>query len=94
MVNEQNFSNIIQDIDNLEEQYLEFLPWIKNKLGFPDDLPSLLKICYIVIRYLEGIINSLLIISTFTISSDKKIQELKQLLISWLQSIIDKINNI
>lgn len=89
--NFQEFKEMRQASDQLENDYLNFLPWINNKLGVPTDIKSVSKVLFIVVRYLEGTINAFSILATLSSVPRDQLEEGKKALISWLQELIEQI---
>ena len=88
------FKQMKEDSNTLENDYLEFLPWINKKLGIPTDIQSATKVLFITMRYLEGTINGFSILAMLTPMKREDIEKGKQLLIDWLNDIIENIKAI
>lgn len=88
------FKELKEYSEQLETEYLEFLPWIHKKLGVPTTLSSVLKTLFIVLRYLEGTINGFSIMTLITPIDRENIEEGKKLIIDWLENIIENVKAI
>lgn len=88
------FKEMKESADKLENDYLEFLPWINKKLGIPTDLFSMMKVLFITLRFLEGTLNGFSILATLTQMNRDKLEEGKQVIIDWLMDMIETVKNI
>ena len=74
-MSEQDFVRIDEFLlgKNLDREYEEFLTHVNKHMGIPTDVPSVAKAIYFTIRYLEGHLNALGILSLLgRVSEDDK----------------------
>lgn len=72
---------------DIEEDYLNFLSHINKYLRVPTDIPDLTRSFYFTIRYLEGTVNALDILSMVKPLPEKELEELKTHVIEQLDEI-------
>ena len=63
----------------LEEEYLKFLTHVNKFVGIPTTIPELAKTFYFTLRYLEGSVNCLDMLSILTTQPEQQIQEMKKM---------------
>lgn len=73
--------------NNFEHKYQELL----SCLGTPKTIPEIFKNFYCSIRYIEGILNSIRVLETLGMIREHNLSELKENMISCLQSVIDDV---
>jgi hypothetical protein len=89
------FKETREDSNQLENNYLKFLTHVNQFLGIPSDMNKAFEVIYYNLRYLEGTINAISILSMLNRSIPRKdIEEGKIYLINWLNQIIEDIKNL
>lgn len=79
--------NTWRQCSDIEEDYLKFLSHINKYLRVPTDVPDLTRCFYFTLRYLEGTVNALDILSMVKPLPEKEIEELKAHVIEQLDEI-------
>lgn len=90
LINLQEF----KESKNYEKEYLKFLTYINKYLSIPTDVPSLAKNFYFTLRYLEGTMNCLSILSMVKQFDPKLVEEMKTMIGSYLQEIQDQLKTV
>lgn len=80
--------------DVLENKYLKFLTYVNKFTGTPTTGDKLAEILYYNLRYLEGTVNGMSMMSFLNVMTRKEIEEGKRLIIGWLNQIIEDVKNI
>lgn len=80
-----------KDSKNYEEEYLKFLSYVNKYDGVPSDFHKLVKMFYFILRYLEGTVNCFTILSALGKIKEKDVQETREMVKGYLQSILDDI---
>ena len=73
--------------NEMEKEYLKFLTYTNKYLHIPTDVPDLIRCFYFTLRYLEGTVNALDILSMVKPLPEKEIEELKAHVIEQLDEI-------
>jgi len=71
---------------SLEDDYLKFLPHVNKYLGIPSNTMDLTRCFYCILRYLEGSVNCYETMSLIY-GETKEMEEMRQIVINWLDSI-------
>ena len=88
------YKNNKQLSDKLEESYLSFLSNVNKLVGVPSSVEDCAKVFYFIMRYFEGTLNCLSVLSLLKLKTDPKMSyELKQHLITWLEGILNDLKN-
>ena len=74
---------------SLEEDHQKFLVHVNKYNGIPTNTMELCQCFYNIIRYLEGTVNCLDTLSL--INETTEMQELRQQIVSWLDSITNDL---
>lgn len=90
LINLQEF----KESKNYEKEYLQFLTYVNKYLKIPTDVPTLAKNFYFTLRYLEGTMNCLSILTMMKQMDPKLIEEMKTMVGAYLQEIQDQLNTI
>ena len=72
---------------NVEEDYLSFLTYINKYLKPPTSMPDLIRTFYFTLRYLEGTVNALDILSLIKNLPEDQVETLKSHVINMLDEI-------
>ena len=78
-----------------ESKYLKFLSHVNKFTGVPTSINKCIELFYMSLRYLEGTVNALGILSTIKMNTNNNdVEQLKTMVIAWLQQLIDDIKSI
>lgn len=80
--------------NDLENKYLKKLSSLNKLFGLPTDFQSAVEVLYYGIRYIEGTVNGMMILTLFSNVDDITLQKLKNSVINWLEEIIDNIKKL
>lgn len=75
----------------LEEEYLKFLTHVNKFVGIPTTIPELAKTFYFTLRYLEGSVNCLDMLSILTTQPEQQIQEMKKMVRNYLEGLSEDL---
>lgn len=84
--------NEFKESKQLENDYLKFLTYVNKYTGIPINLAQLVRVFFLNLRWLEGTVNCLSVLSIVSIN-DKEIEETKTMVIDYLNKIIEDIKN-
>lgn len=84
--------NEYRESKQLENDYLKFLTYVNKYTGIPITLAQLVRVFFLNLRWLEGTVNCLSVLSIVSIN-DKEIEETKTMVIDYLNKIIEDIKN-
>ena len=76
----------------IEKDYQNFLTQINRILKLPTDLPKLINAFYFTLRYLEGTVNSFIILSSLNKLSYEETEQLRKIVIDYLENILKDLN--
>ena len=80
--------------NELEEEYLKFLTNINKFVKIPTNVPELARCFYFTLRYLEGNINCLEILSLIKNIPEDDIQEMKKQLLMYLDGLVSDLQKL
>ena len=84
--------NEFKESKQLENDYLKFLTYVNKYTGIPTNLVQLVRVFFLNLRWLEGSVNCLSVLSIVS-TNDKEIEETKTMVIDYLNKIIEDIKN-
>ena len=84
--------NEFKESKQLETDYLKFLTYVNKYTGIPTNLVQLVRVFFLNLRWLEGSVNCLSVLSIVS-TNDKEIEETKTMVIDYLNKIIEDIKN-
>lgn len=73
--------------NEMEKEYLKFLTHINKYLHIPTDVPELMKCFYFILRYLEGTVNAFEILSVVKRLPQDKVDEMRSMVLSYMDKI-------
>ncbi len=81
-----------RDSAKLEEEYLQFLTHVTKMVKTPMSIPELSKACYLSLRYLEGNINCLNILSMLKSGTSEEAEDLKRMICLYMEELLNDLN--
>lgn len=73
--------------NEIEEDYLKFLTHVNKFVKIPTNIPELSRCFYFILRYLEGTVNALEILSVIKNLPENEVYELKNQIIKYLDGL-------
>ena len=77
----------------IEKDYQKFLTQINKLIPLPTDIPKLIKAFYFTLRYLEGNVNGFSLLSAFGKIPYKEANQLKTIVVNYLEDILEDLKS-
>lgn len=80
-----------RQFNKMEKDYQAFLTYVNKMLKIPKDVPSLARCFYFILRYLEGTVNCMFLLSILPNIPQTQTFELKKMVIQYLEGILEDL---